>query len=144
MKSFLFALSFNLAIVAAASAEKPSGEGEKVDRFAPLPRESHVVSSGELTPTPEMWFYEQERHRWEDPQTLVRASAEERAAQRHARIAAMAWYGMSNARPNVSPDPTDNPAAPHWRSNGYQPAEWIGGASHSTIILEASRGGRAY
>lgn len=142
MKRFLLALSLNMLIVAVASAQKPSAE--KVDRFAPLPRESHVVSSGELTPTPEMWFYEQERHRWEDPQTLVRASAEERAAQRHARIAAMAWYGMSNSRPNVSPDPTDNPFAPHWRSDGYQPAEWVGGASHSTVILEASRGGRAY
>jgi hypothetical protein len=142
MKTFLFALSLNLLIVAAASAQKPATE--KVDRFAPLPRESHVVSSSELTPTPEMWFYEQERRRWEDPQTLVRANAEERAAQRHARIAAMSWYGMSNSRPNVSPDPTDNPFAPHWRSNGYQPAEWVGGAGHSTIILEASRAGRTY
>src|SRR5258708_22588223 len=135
MKSFLLALSVNLVIVAVASAQKPAAE--KVDRFAPLPRESHVVSSGELTPTPEMWFYEQERHRWEDPQTLVRASAEERAAQRHARIAAMAWYGMSNARPNVSPDPTDNPAAPHWRSNGLQPTGWIRGRRPSNILLAA-------
>jgi hypothetical protein len=142
MKSFLLALSFNFLVVATASAQKPAVE--KVNRFAPLPRESHVVSSGELTPTPEMWFYEQERRRWEDPLTIVRANAAEQAAQRHARIAAMAWYGMSNSRPNVSPDPTDSPFAPHWRSNGYQPAEWIGAASHSTIILEASRGGRAY
>src|SRR5437868_15523213 len=101
MKTLLFALSFNLLAVAAANAQKPMAE--KSNRMAPLPREIHVASSGELTPTPDMWCYEQERRRWEDPQTLVRANAEERAAQRHARIAAMSWYGMSNSRPNVSP-----------------------------------------
>jgi hypothetical protein len=51
---------------------------------------------------------------------------------------------MSNSRPNVSPDPTDSPYAAHWRSNGYQPSEWVGGVSHQTIILEANRGTKAY
>ncbi len=149
MKSLLLALSVNLVVVAAASAqESPEGTQtlDKSERLAPIPmpRDNRSFSTGELTPTPEMWFYEQERRRWDDPQTIVRAQAEERAAQRRARIAAMAWYGMSNSRPNVSPDPFDGPYAPHWRSNGYQPAEWVGGAGHSTIILEANRGGRAY
>lgn len=144
MKKLLFAIALNLAVTGAGFAQKPltdKSAADRVDHIPPMP--SHVVSTGELTPTPEMWFYEQERRRWDDPWTIVRAQAEERAAQRHARQAAMAWYGMSNSRPNVSPDPVDNPFAPHWRSNSYQPAEWVGGG-HSTIILEANRGGRSY
>jgi hypothetical protein len=147
MRKLLFALSLNLLVVAVAHAQDPMGQKtmrQKSDRVAPASHETQVVSSGELTPTPEMWFYEQERRRWDDPQMIVRANAEERAAQRHARMSAMAWYGMSNARPTVSPDPIDNPFAPHWRSNGYQPAEWVGSTSHSTILLEANRGGRAF
>ncbi|HEV2968823.1 MAG TPA: hypothetical protein VGY55_02465 [Pirellulales bacterium] len=140
MKRLIFALSLNLLIVAAAHAQKPAAE--KTERFAPIA--SHVASTGELTPTPEMWFYEQELRRWDDPQTIVRTNAEEKAAQRRARMAAMAWYGLSNSRPNVSPDPTDSPYAAHWRSNGYQPSEWVGGISHQTIILEANRGAKAY
>jgi hypothetical protein len=140
MKKLIFALSFNLLVVAGANAQRPAAE--KTERFAPIA--SRVASTGELTPTPEMWFYEQELRRWDDPQNIVRANAEERAAQRRARLAAMAWYGMSNSRPNVSPDPTDSPYAAHWRSNGYQPSEWVGGISHQTIILEANRGTKAY
>ncbi len=142
MKKLLFVLSCNLVVVATASAQKPAAE--KSERVTPAWQEGRVVSSGELTPTPEMWFYEQERRRWDDPQTLVRAHAEEKAAQRRARLAAMAWYGLSNSRPQVSPDPTDNPYAPHWRSNSYQPAEWVGPISQPTIILEANRGGKSY
>src|SRR3984893_6363654 len=96
MKKLLFVLSCNLIVVATASAQKPAAQ--KSERVTPAWQEGRVVSSGELTPTPEMWFYEQERRRWDDPQTLVRASAEERATQRHARIAAMAWYGSANLR----------------------------------------------
>ena|GEM_PF-912880 len=152
MRKLFVAVSFNLLAVAVANAQNPMAATSagrtpmvpKTEHVAPASHESQVVSSGELTPTPEMWFYEQERRRWDDPQILVRTAAQERAADRHGRMAAMAWYGMSNARPNVSPDPYDNPYAPHWRSNGYQPAEWIGSTSHSTILLETSRGTRAF
>ena len=142
MKKLLLALSLNLLIAGAANAQKPAAD--KSERLPPAWQESHPISTGEVTPTPEMWFYEQERRRWDDPMTIVRANAEERSAQRRARIAAMAWYGMSNARPNVSPDPMDTPYANHWRGNGYQPTDWLGATSHGTIILEANRGGKSY
>jgi hypothetical protein len=152
MRKLFLAVSFNLLAVAIAHAQNPMGRtstghspmGPTTGHVSPASHESQFVSSGELTPTPEMWFYEQERRRWDDPQILVRTAAEQRAADRHARMAAMAWYGMSNSRPTVSPDPIDNPFAPHWRSNGYQPAEWVGATSHSTILLEANRGTRAF
>ena len=43
-------------------------------------RSSPTLSSGEIQATPEMWFYDQERRRYEDPKTAVRANAEFRAA----------------------------------------------------------------
>ena len=143
MKKLIFGVALNLVIVAVANAQKPV-TADKITRLPPTWQENRPVSSGELTPTPEMWFYEQERRRWEDPMTIVRARAQEKTAERRARLAAMAWYGMSNSRPNVSIDPTDSVYAQHWRSNGYQPSEWVGGVSHQTVILEADRGGKNY
>ena len=55
-----------------------------------------VISPGEVTATPEMWFYEQAIRRYDDPKNAVRAAAEFKANQRRARIAAMDWYGYSN------------------------------------------------
>ena len=100
---------------------------------------------GELAPTAEMWFYEQERRRMEDPMFLVHAYAQARASERHARIAAMNWYGMSNARPQVSPDPIQGDFAPRWVANNYMPMQWIGtGGPRTTIIYEADRGAGRY
>src|SRR5690242_16451786 len=82
MYKLIFACSCNLVLVASAFAQKPAAE--KSQRVTPAWQEGRVVSSSELTPTPEMWFYEQERRRWDDPQMLVRAHAEEKAAQRRA------------------------------------------------------------
>ena len=67
--------------------------------------------------TPEMWFYEQERNRWEDPQEAVRRNAEYRAAQRAYRMASMQWYGMSNSRPQASVSPHTSSYSPTWGSS---------------------------
>lgn len=52
--------------------------------------------------TPEMWFYLQERQRYEDPQQAIRRRSEKRAARREQRIASRKWHGHSNSRPQVS------------------------------------------
>ena len=39
-----------------------------------------------VSPTPEMWFYEQERVRYEDPKGAVRRNAETRAARAALRV----------------------------------------------------------
>ena len=77
-----------------------------------------------VSPTPEMWFYEQERVRYEDPKGAVRRNAENRAAQRSARLAALKWYGMSNSRPTVGTTPQMGTYSPRWVSNTADPYSW--------------------
>ncbi len=145
MKRIFLALSIQAMLVAAAQAQRP------VDRpitDQPIQVQSglqnRVVSSGELTPTPEMWFYEQERKRWDDPQSLVHAAAEQKANQRRERMASMNWYGLSNLRPQASPDPVHGNYSPRWSSNGYMPSQWIGARGENTVILQAGRGAARY
>ena len=89
-----------------------------------LTRPNVSMSSGELQPTPEMWFYEQEMREYKDPKNAVRANAEFAAKQRAARLAAMRWFGFSNSRPRVSADPVDV-YPPAWASNTpLQPNRW--------------------
>jgi hypothetical protein len=75
-----------------------------------------TLSPGELKATPEMWFYEQYMKEYKDPKTAVRAKAEFDAQQRARRIASMRWFGFSNARPRVNPDPV-HVYPPGWISN---------------------------
>ncbi len=139
MKKILFAVSLNLLIASAGSAQQPI-----VDKPIPLAHDSsRVTSTGELTPTPEMWFYEQERHRWQEPVNIVRSNAERKANERRDRIATMNWYGVSNSRPHVSPDPTFGNFGPYGAANGYPGApSWSGG--NNTVILQADRGTMRY
>ena len=86
------------------------------------------------TSTPEMWFYQQERDRYENPRSAVRRNAEFRAAQRSDRLAAMKWYGQSNARPVVSPTPNCDTYGAGWVSNTANPYQWRGGGSPSVVV----------
>ena len=77
--------------------------------------------------TPEMWLYMQEMNRHDDPKTAVRRKAEFRTAQRQRRIAAREWFGYSNARPTVNPDPYMAGYSAHWSANNaMRPDQWIG------------------
>jgi hypothetical protein len=90
------------------------------------PKVKARISTGELHPTPEMWFYEQELQRYNDSKLAVRKKAEFRAAQRERRLAAMQWLGMSNARPIASPTPVMGTYSPMWTSNYIDPFRWMG------------------
>ncbi|MDZ4819680.1 MAG: hypothetical protein SGJ20_11980 [Planctomycetota bacterium] len=92
------------------------------------------IATNEVNATPEMWFYEQERRRYEDPQAAVREVAQQRSAQRRARIAAMKWYGMSNSRPIASPDPVHGTYSPRWVSGGFNPSLWQGPSGSVAIV----------
>lgn len=84
-----------------------------------------------LTPTPEMWFYEQSLRRLDDPKMARRKKAEFVAWQRLRRIESRKWFGLSNARPVANPTPVFSNYSPHWVSNGWDPSEWEGvGYSH--------------
>ena len=76
------------------------------------------------TRTPEMWFYEQERIRHDNPKMAVRRKAELRGVQRAERIAAMKWFGKSNSRPTVQPTAFWSGYSAHWSSNTYDPQRW--------------------
>lgn len=94
----------------------------------PAPQMSITIASpGQVQATPEMWFYQQELARYNvpNPKTLVRVEAEQKAAQRRARIAAMQWYGYSNSRPTAGIDPVDGPLSPQWIGNGYNSYYWV-------------------
>jgi hypothetical protein len=87
------------------------------------------VAAPTLTPpatTPEMWFYEQERVRYEDPKSAVRRHAEYRFAQQQRRIESRKWFGLSNSRPVASPNPWYDSYSPMWVSNTAYPYEWSG------------------
>jgi hypothetical protein len=101
-----------------------------------------VISPGEIAATPEMWFYEQAIHRYDDPKNAVRAAAEFKANQRRARIAAMDWYGYSNLRPASGIDPFAGPLSPQWIGNGYYPNTWVAPAHTTTVwVIPGVAGG---
>lgn len=129
MKRLLLLSALCVLCCAAARAQDP----EKPTRD--LRRD---ISPGVVTPTPEMWFYEQERSRYEDPKAAVRRKAEFRAAQRSSRLASMQWYGFSNARPVASPTPWFGSNSPSWTGNSADPYRWRGGGQ-PTIVLAPNR-----
>ena len=66
------ALSVGLALALLASrshAQEPAPQKHDLRRDVRSAR-------SQTTPTPEMWFYEQERNRYEDPRSAVRRKAE--------------------------------------------------------------------
>lgn len=93
-------------------------------------------SYGELTPTPEMWFYEQRMREYRNPKNSVRRRAEFEADQRQQRLAAMDWYGFSNSRPTVSPAPFlgPGPYSPSWIGNSTVPFQWNGGSRPVMVV----------
>lgn len=134
MKWLPLSLPLALLLTAAAWAQKP--DAEKLGTASMLP--------GQVTTTPEMWFYEQYMLNYQDPKLAVRQKAEFRSAQRHARMASREWFGFSNARPKVGPDPIHGDYAPHWGSNNsHYPYRWNGiGAAAVVVRPESMR--RAY
>lgn len=132
MKWLGIALSIALLLVAApALAERPT-VGEI--GF------SGGISPGELTATPEMWFYEQYLHQYQDPKRAVRQKAEFRAAQRQSRLASLRWFGLSNARPTAGSDPFHSTYSPSWASSRYR---W-GGFSPGIVVVRTERARSTY
>jgi hypothetical protein len=124
MKRLSIAVSAVFILAAApALAQTPLAQPTPAQRLGP----DTAISPGELTPTPEMWFYEQNRRDYLDPQLAVRRNAEYRAARRLERMAAMDWFGFSNQRPQVNPDPFNADWSPTWTSNnGVYSFRWNG------------------
>lgn len=116
--SVLFTIAaFSISQASAGEAPapvKPAAPPAAVDH---APKATVNISPGELTPTPEMWFYEQEMRQYQDPKNAVRQKAEFRSVERQRRLAAMKWYGVSNSRPSVGADIIHGDYGPTWASN---------------------------
>jgi hypothetical protein len=140
MKRIVFVIVALIAFAPIASFAQvpPVPVAPSADKTPPMSSSSlHSGSSFELQPlqpTPEMWFYEQEQKRREDPNAMARARAERVGNERQARLAALRWYGISNSRPLTGTDPVHGVWAPHWTGNGTNPDTWywIGNGNANT------------
>jgi hypothetical protein len=126
-------LSLMLVVVGLAAA----------DLFAqsPDPGVAHVpagFSLGAITPTADMWYFEQERIRRDDPREMIREKAEFKARQRQQRIAALKWFGLSNSRPQASPSLFGMNYSPGWVGNTYDPFAWRGTSATTTVLYSDS------
>ncbi len=118
-----------IGIARIAQAQAPMTEARDLRRDQP---------AATVSPTVEMWFYEQERTRYDDPKGAVRRKAEARAAQRAGRLASMKWYGMSNSRPVVATTPMFGTYSPSWVSNTADPFRWR--ATAPTVVVRPGNG----
>jgi len=117
-----------LALTASAGAKDPDPKSKPTNQTA-------ISSPGEVSPTPEMWFYQQYLQQHKDPQVLVQQRAEARAAERIHRITSLQWYGMSNSRPRASNDPYNNDYGPTWVSgNELSPNRWSANI-HTAVVI---------
>jgi hypothetical protein len=119
-------LSIALAI-AALSAALPCAAQEapfNLRRDQPTHAPSQEGSLSTPAATPEMWFYDQERKRHDDPRMAIRRRAEIRTQQREDRLASARWYGISNSRPVVSGTPWMGGYSSYWGSNTFDPMRW--------------------
>ena len=87
-----------------------------------------------MTPTADMWLYEQSIKRYSDPKAAVRRRAEFEADQRQARLAARRWFGFSVSRPSVSTTPFTGTYSPMWTSNSPYGGQWRG-TNPATIMV---------
>ncbi len=127
MKWLPIALSLGFLLLAGpALAQKPRAGNARL---------GNPISVGEVTPTPEMWFYQQYVQQYEDPKTAVREKAKQRAAQRGARIAARRWFGFSASRPQAGSDVVHGDYSPRWVSGNVNfPFRWSGYGAAAVVV----------
>jgi hypothetical protein len=139
MKKLVLMLSIVMTATVASSviAQQPSYPLTKnaPPKLDAKPELRVDVSPGELTPTTEMWFYEQEWKRHDDPKQAVRRNAEYDTAQRQLRMSARKWYGFSNLRPAADGMPFCGDYSPAWRSNTFFPYQWAGTTGGTTVVV---------
>ena len=113
--SLFFALSA-LSLAQESPFDARRDEPVALEAQAPVPT---------MPQSTEMWLYERERERYEDPKTAIRRKAELKSVQRAERLAALQWYGMSNSRPTYNLTPFfGGYQSGFWGSNTYDPSRW--------------------
>jgi hypothetical protein len=138
MKLRLFACLALGMLASTASAQNPFDDEPRVVVRQPVTVTAPLPALSPESMTPEMYLYLQDQRRHDDPAQAVRRKAEMRAAQRMDRIAAMKWFGMSNARPQAATVPMMGVYSPAWIGNGYDRYDWVGGnGSTATVVIDA-------
>ena len=94
------------------------------------------LSPGSVKATPQMWFYLQEKQRYDDPQLARRRKAEKVAQERRRRIAAAKWMGFSKSRPTVNHTPNTSTYYP-WDSWGLYTYGWARYGFPTFVFLQA-------
>jgi hypothetical protein len=113
-----------------AQAQAPAENGSTL-RF------SGGITPGEVTATPEMWFYQEQMSRRDDPKEAVRRKAEFRTAQREARLESRRWFGVSLMRPMMSTAIMEGESAAVWTGGDpFYPYRWSGRTS--AIVVHRS------
>lgn len=121
MKWLPIAVALLVVLMAIPAQVQAPAENESTMRF------SGGITPGEVTATPEMWFYQEQMLRRDDPKEAVRRKAEFRTAQREARIESRRWFGVSLMRPMTSTAIMDGEAAAVWTGGDpFYPYRWPG------------------
>ena len=121
MKRFTFALIVLAFAVTSHQAQAAEPDGKPNDL-----RRASITVSGTLSPTPEMWLYEQERLRSEDPDLYRLNVAQKKAMQRRQRLAAKKWYGISGTRPPAMGLRSNVNSVYTWGQSTYRRGLWTG------------------
>jgi len=102
--------------------------GAWAQELRPTPAGRMPAPSTQACPTtPEMWFYEQYRSDYLNPETMVRHKAQIRTQQRIARLESQKWFGVSIARPTWASDPIHADGGVRWVGNSANyPNRWVG------------------
>ena len=111
-----------IALGWALLAEPTHAHGPEQDEFS--------VSD---TQSAQIWLYQQQLSRYDDPKVIIREKAKQRAAQRMARLDSLRWYGMSNSRPTAASTPYTSMYSPAWQMPGGRPFAWF--HTRPTLLL---------
>jgi len=144
MKRLRFRLSVGLLLATSLNycvlGQVAQGQEAELGQPAPIAissQRANVDEQADSAPSmvsPEIYLYLQEQKRHDDPAQAVRRKAEARSYQRMSRLAALKWYGFSNARPQASTVPMMGVYSPTWVGNGYDRYDWSP-SSGPTIVL---------
>ncbi len=120
-----------------AQAQAPAENGSTL-RF------SGGITPGEVAATPEMWFYQEQMNRRNDPKEALRRKAEFRTAQREARLASRRWFGVSMARPTTSTAIMNGESSAMWTGGDpLYPYRWSG-SGPVIVVNQFSRSRSTY
>jgi len=134
-----------LVLLSTSAAMAQSAGGGRVPKVPSPPAtrlQTPLPAAGRITPpslsapavTPELWIYSQELQRHDDPAQAVRRKAELKADERLSRLAALKWYGQSNARPDACPIPLMSAYSPSWIGNGWERYGWAAFGASATVL----------